>query len=56
VQGGIMKARGRWRELASGGRAQQIGGMQARQGADRAPAAKRLAWRDLLAIKAALAG
>ena len=55
VQGGIMKARGRWRELTSGGRT--IRAMPSLHPAYllRTPAAKRLAWRDLLAIKAALA-
>ena len=56
VQGGIMKARGRWRELASGGRT--IRALPSLHPAYllRTPAAKRLVWRDLLAIKAALAG
>ena len=55
VQGGIMKARGRWRELISGGRT--IRAMPSLHPAYllRTPAAKRLAWRDLLAVKAALA-
>ncbi len=55
VQGGIMKARGRWRELQSGGRS--IRAMPTLHPAYllRTPIAKRLAWRDLLAIKAALA-
>jgi DNA polymerase len=55
VQGGIMKARGRWRELASGGRT--IRALPSLHPAYllRTPAAKRLAWRDLLAVKAALA-
>lgn len=55
VQGGIMKARGRWRELQLGGRS--IRAMPTLHPAYllRTPIAKRLAWRDLLAIKAALA-
>jgi uracil-DNA glycosylase len=51
---GIMRMRGKWREI-------QIGSVKARAIATlhpayllRAPAAKRLAWRDLLAVKAAL--
>jgi uracil-DNA glycosylase len=56
VQGGIMKARGRWRELTSGGRT--IRAMPSLHPAYllRTPAAKRMSWRDLLAIRAALAG
>lgn len=55
VQGGIMKARGRWRELVVAGR--PIRAMPSLHPAYllRTPAAKRLAWRDLLAIKGALA-
>ena len=56
VADGIMRIRGKWREL-------QIGSSKARALATlhpayllRAPAAKRLAWRDLLAVKAALGG
>ena len=56
VQGGIMKARGRWRELASGGRTVRALPSLHPAYLLRTPAAKRLAWRDLLAIKAALAG
>jgi uracil-DNA glycosylase len=54
VADGIMRIRGKWREL-------EIGSSKPRALATlhpayllRAPAAKRLAWRDLLAIKAAL--
>jgi DNA polymerase len=56
VADGIMRVRGKWREL-------EIGSSKARALATlhpayllRAPAAKRLAWRDLLAVKAALGG
>ena len=56
VAEGIMRIRGKWREI-------QIGSVKARAIATlhpayllRAPAAKRLVWRDLLAVKAALAG
>jgi DNA polymerase len=54
IAGGIMKARGRWRELQSGGRA--IPAMPSLHPAYllRTPAAKRLSWRDLLAVKIAL--
>jgi DNA polymerase len=51
-----MRIRGKWREI-------EIGTVKVRAIATlhpayllRAPAAKRLAWRDLLAVKAALAG
>jgi DNA polymerase len=54
VTDGIMRIRGKWREL-------EIGSSKPRALATlhpayllRTPAAKRLAWRDLLAIKAAL--
>jgi DNA polymerase len=56
VAEGIMKVRGKWRDVA-------IGGFRARCIATlhpayllRTPAAKRLAWRDLLTIRAALDG
>ena len=56
VADGIMRIRGKWRDI-------QIGSVQARAIATlhpayllRAPAAKRLVWRDLLAVKAALNG
>jgi DNA polymerase len=54
VADGIMRMRGKWREL-------EIGSVKARTVATlhpayllRTPAAKRLAWRDLLLVKAAL--
>ena len=56
VAEGIMRIRGKWREI-------EIGSVKVRAIATlhpayllRAPAAKRLAWRDLLAVKAALGG
>jgi uracil-DNA glycosylase len=56
VADGIMRIRGKWREIA-------IGSVKVRAIATlhpayllRAPAAKRLAWRDLLAVKGALGG
>jgi uracil-DNA glycosylase len=56
VAEGIMRIRGAWRDL-------EIGGVRTRALATlhpayllRTPAAKRLAWRDLLAVKMALAG
>lgn len=55
VEGGIMKSRGRWREIQIGGRA--VRAMPTLHPAYllRTPAAKRLTWRDLLAVRAALA-
>ena len=56
VADGIMRIRGKWREI-------EIGNVKVRAIATlhpayllRAPAAKRLAWRDLLAVKATLGG
>ena len=56
IADGIMRIRGTWRDI-------EIGAIRARAMATlhpayllRTPAAKRLAWRDLLAIKAALSG
>lgn len=56
VADGIMRIRGKWRDI-------EVGKARVRAIATlhpayllRAPAAKRLAWRDLLAVKAALAG
>ena len=56
VADGIMRIRGKWREI-------EIGRVKVRALATlhpayllRAPAAKRLVWRDLLAVKAALGG
>jgi DNA polymerase len=56
VADGIMRIRGKWRDI-------EIGGAPARTIATlhpayllRTPAAKRLAWRDLLMVKLALGG
>jgi uracil-DNA glycosylase family 4 len=51
---GIMKLRGKWREIDSGGR--RLRAMATLHPAYllRTPAAKRMAWRDLMAVKAAL--
>jgi uracil-DNA glycosylase len=56
VEGGIMKSRGRWREIEIAGRA--VRAMPTLHPAYllRTPAAKRLTWRDLLAVRAALVG
>jgi DNA polymerase len=50
-----MKSRGRWREIEINGRA--VRAMPTLHPAYllRTPAAKRLTWRDLLAVRAALA-
>lgn len=55
VEGGIMKSRGRWREIEIAGRA--VRAMPTLHPAYllRTPAAKKLTWRDLLAVRAALA-
>ncbi len=54
TEDGIMKLRGKWRTIESGGR--QIKTMPTLHPAYvlRAPASKRQVWRDLLALKAAL--
>ncbi len=51
IEGGIMRARGRWRELETGGR--KVPAMPTLHPAYllRTPIGKRLAWRDLLAIQ-----
>ena len=56
VTDGIMRLRGRWREIENGGRA--IPTMATLHPAYllRTPAAKRQAWRDLQAVRAALDG
>ena len=53
---GIMKLRGKWREIACGGR--RIRALATLHPAHilRAPAAKRQVWRDLLELQMALAG
>lgn len=55
VAEGIMRIRGQWREIEAGGR--RIKAIASLHPAYllRTPAAKRLAWRDLLAVKMALA-
>lgn len=51
---GIMRIRGRWREIAVGDRRLKTLATLHPAYLLRTPAAKRLAWRDLLAVKAAL--
>ena len=55
IEGGIMKSRGRWRDIEIGGRS--VRAMPTLHPAYllRTPAAKKLTWRDLLAVRAALA-
>ena len=55
VVDGIMRIRGQWREIEVAGR--RVRAMASLHPAYllRTPAAKRLAWRDLLAVKVALA-
>ncbi|OJU22344.1 MAG: uracil-DNA glycosylase [Alphaproteobacteria bacterium 64-6] len=56
IEGGIMRARGRWRELEVAGR--KVPAMPTLHPAYllRTPIGKRLAWRDLLAIQERLLG
>jgi uracil-DNA glycosylase len=56
IEGGIMRARGRWRELEVGGR--MVPAMPTLHPAYllRTPIGKRLAWRDLLAVQERLRG
>lgn len=54
VTEGIMRLRGRWREIASGERAIRTMATLHPAYLLRTPAAKRQAWRDLLAVSAAL--
>ncbi len=51
---GIMRLRGKWRELDVGGGTRKVLPTLHPAYLLRSPAAKRLAWRDLLAIRAAL--
>lgn len=51
---GIMRLRGRWREAELGGRVRRVMPILHPAYLLRTPAAKRLAWRDLLEIEAAL--
>lgn len=54
VTEGIMRIRGKWREIHSGGRAVRTMATLHPAYLLRTPAAKRQAWRDLLAVQAAL--
>ena len=53
---GIVKLRGKWREYEAGGRAIRTLATLHPAFLLRNPAAKRMAWRDLLTVKAALTG
>jgi uracil-DNA glycosylase family 4 len=53
---GIMRIRGKWREIPSGGGSVKTMATLHPAYLLRTPAAKRLAWRDLLAVQAALDG
>jgi DNA polymerase len=55
VADGIMRVRGRWREATLGSRTLRAIATLHPAYLLRTPSAKRLAWRDLLAVKAALA-
>jgi uracil-DNA glycosylase family 4 len=54
VADGIMRIRGKWRELEAGGHKAQAMATLHPAYLLRTPAAKGMAWRDLLAVKAAL--
>lgn len=54
IEGGIMRARGRWRELEVGGRMVPVMPTLHPAYLLRTPIGKRLAWRDLLAVQARL--
>jgi DNA polymerase len=56
VTDGIMRLRGRWRQIEIGGRSYRAIATLHPAYLLRTPAHKRLAWRDLLAIRAALDG
>ena len=56
VSEGILKVRGKWREVAAGNVSVRVMPSLHPAYLLRTPAAKRQAWRDLLAIKVALAG
>ncbi|WP_244438651.1 uracil-DNA glycosylase [Hyphomicrobium nitrativorans] len=56
VTEGIMRLRGRWREIENGGRAIRTMATLHPAYLLRTPAAKRQAWRDLQAVRAALDG
>ena len=53
---GIMRLRGKWREVASGSRAVRAMATLHPAYLLRTPAAKRMAWRDLMAVRDALDG
>ncbi len=53
---GIMKLRGKWKDYEAGGRAIRTLATLHPAFLLRNPAAKRMAWRDLLTVKAALTG
>lgn len=53
---GILRLRGRWREIPSGARTLRVMPTLHPAYLLRVPAAKRQAWRDLLAVKVALGG
>ncbi len=54
VADGIMRIRGKWRTIDSGGRTLKVMATLHPAYLLRTPAAKRLAWRDLIAVRAAL--
>ena len=54
VADGIMRIRGKWREVEMGGHKAQAMATLHPAYLLRTPAAKGMAWRDLLAVKAAL--
>lgn len=56
VADGIMKVRGKWRQAELGGKARRVMPTLHPAFLLRTPLAKRQAWRDLLAVKAALSG
>jgi DNA polymerase len=55
VDDGIMRLRGKWRDVTLGGHAVRVMPTLHPDYLLRSPAAKQQAWRDLLAVKAALA-
>jgi DNA polymerase len=56
IDDGIMKIRGKWRDMVIGQHSVKTMATLHPAYLLRTPAAKRLAWRDLLAVKAALSG
>jgi DNA polymerase len=53
---GIMKLRGKWKSIESGGRAIPVMATLHPAFLLRNPVSKRMAWRDLLTVEAALEG